>query len=124
MSENSRDTVLFVDDEEINLFLFGKNFERDFKVMTASSGVEGLEKLKQSEEVIKVVISDMRMPKMNGLEFVAAAKRDFPEVEYFILTGYGSNAELEKALEKKLIDRLFSKPFDYETIKKAVAISE
>ena len=123
MIDMKKDTVLFVDDEEINLFLFEKTFERDFEVLTALSGLEGLEKLKENEKRIKVVISDMRMPSMNGLEFVEKVKKNFVEIECFILTGYGHNKELEAAVENNLIDRLFSKPFDYDSIKNAIGIS-
>ena len=45
MSEVRKNILLYVDDEEVNLFLFEKIFEKDFKVVTASSGLEGLEKL-------------------------------------------------------------------------------
>lgn len=121
MSEDRKDTVLFVDDEEINLFLFEKTFERDFHVYTASSGVDGLKLLQEHGNDVRVVISDMRMPEMNGLEFIESAKKNYPNISYFILTGYGFNLELEHALEMKLIDKLFNKPFDYEQIKNAVA---
>ncbi|MEP1096733.1 MAG: response regulator [Cyclobacteriaceae bacterium] len=123
MSSIIKDTVLFVDDEEINLFLFEKTFERDFHLLTALSGMEGLEKLQEHEKRIKVVISDMRMPSMNGLEFVAKARSRFDKISYFILTGYSFNEELESALERKLIDKIFNKPFDYESIKEAVGLN-
>ncbi|MEP5611315.1 MAG: response regulator [Cyclobacteriaceae bacterium] len=123
MIDSNKDTVLFVDDEEINLFLFEKTFERDFKVLTALSGLEGLEKLKENGEQIKVVISDMRMPSMNGLEFVEKARIQFDQISYFILTGYSFSEELESALELKLIDQLFKKPFDYASIKNAIDLN-
>ncbi len=120
MNGNKRNTVLFVDDEEINLFLFEKTFEKDFPVITASSGIEALEKIEEYKSSIKVVISDMRMPLMNGLELIQKIKNGFPEIRSFILTGYGYNPELESALDEKLIDRLFHKPFEPEKIKEAV----
>lgn len=118
-----KDTVLFVDDEEINLFLFEKTFEKDFNVKTASSGVEALESLGEHGEEIKVVISDMRMPVMNGLEFVEKARNKSSGIFFFILTGYEINRELRSALEANLIDQLFHKPFDYHLIKKAITDS-
>lgn len=119
---STRNSVLFVDDEEINLFIFEKSFEKDFSVITASSGSEGLEKLKNHSSEIKVVISDMRMPEMDGLQFVETARSQYGEISYFILTGYSFNEDLEAALEGKLIDQIFKKPFDYESIKDAVDI--
>ncbi len=120
MTKEDRNTVLFVDDEEINLFLFEKTFEKDFHVITASSGPEALKKIEKNKSDIKAVISDMRMPLMNGLELIEKIKEDFPEIRNFILTGYGYNSELEMALENKLIDKLFHKPFEPEVIKDAI----
>lgn len=120
MSSQDRDKVLYVDDEEINLFLFEKSFESDLPVITAGSGEEALEKLKNHANEIKVVISDMRMPMMNGLEFVEEAKKEHKEISFFILTGFEFNPDLEDALENKLINKLFKKPFDYDQIKEAI----
>lgn len=115
-----KSTVLYVDDEEVNLFLFEKIFEREFDVLTASSGTSALEKLKTHQGKVDVVISDMRMPEMNGLEFIKASKIKFKDIYYFILTGYEFNPELEAALESHLIDKVFKKPFDYDLIKSAI----
>lgn len=122
VSKRQRNSVMFVDDEEINLLLFERRFEHDFKVITASSGKDALIKLEQHAEELKVVISDMRMPSMDGLEFIKTAKKKFGDIHYFILTGYSYNAELELALQENVIERLFKKPYDYEAIANAVAI--
>ncbi|HCX99748.1 MAG TPA: two-component system response regulator, partial [Bacteroidales bacterium] len=61
-------SVLYVDDEPINLRLFELNFKNAFNVTTALSGFDGLEILKNNPD-IPVVVSDMRMPKMDGIEF-------------------------------------------------------
>jgi len=65
-------TVLYVDDEPINLELFKMSFRRVFNVIVAESGPQGLEVL-QNTNGIKAVISDMKMPNMSGLEFIQKA---------------------------------------------------
>ncbi len=111
---------MFVDDEELNLLLFEKRFENDFNIIVASSGKEALETLEKHAGNVKVVISDMRMPYMDGLQFIRLAREKFANIHYFILTGFNYNVELETALKEGRIDRLFSKPYDYETIIAAV----
>lgn len=112
-------TVLYVDDEPLNLMLFERNFARTYNILTAKSGFEGLEKLRSHPE-IKVVISDMRMPGINGIEFVSMAKKEFPTIAYFILTGFAITDEIAHALESKLILHYFSKPFNKTEIEAAI----
>lgn len=120
MADKNNITVLYVDDEELNLFLFEKSFESLYKVVTALSGTEGLEKLESHHDEIIVVISDMRMPSMNGIEFISKAKEKFQNIAYFILTAFDYNEQIEDALENKLIHRFFTKPFDITEIQQAV----
>lgn len=113
-------TILYVDDEPINLMLFKRNFERrNYKVFTAESGMEGLEKLKENSE-IRVVVSDMKMPRMNGIEFIKTARKDFPNIVFFILTGFDFTPEIEDALSTKLIQKYFGKPFDIVEMENAI----
>jgi len=122
MSEmDKKEMILYVDDEEINLFLFQKRFEDTLDVLTAESGEEGLEKLKANASKIKAVISDLRMPGMNGLEFIGTAKKEYNHISYYILTGYEFSEDLQDAISNKLIEDLFRKPFDFEQILEAVS---
>lgn len=107
--------LLYVDDEDINLFLFQATFSSEFEIYTAIGGHEALEILKENEE-IKTVISDMRMPKMDGLEFVKRAKQQFSGIKFYLLSGFQKSPEIERALEEKLICRYFTKPFKSEII--------
>lgn len=113
MQENV--TILYVDDEPINLSIFELNFNKKYNVVTANDGNEGLEKLTGNEDII-VVISDMRMPKMNGLEFISYAKKTHPNIAYFILTGFSITDEISTALNNNLIHSYFKKPFEMEEI--------
>ena len=113
-------TVLYVDDEPNNLFLFEASFRRTYKVITAEKPSEGLAKLDQHESDIIIVISDMRMPEMNGIEFIKKAKDKYESKFYFILTGFDFDNEIQTALDDQLIQKFFKKPFDPEEIEEAI----
>ncbi len=112
---NMKKTILYVDDEPINLRLFALNLKRDFKVLTAESAAQGLEILNNNDD-ISVVISDMRMPNMNGLEFINIARNNRKNIKYFILTGYDITFEIAQALANGIINEYFSKPFEARKI--------
>lgn len=112
-------SVLYVDDEPINLKIFELSFKNRFKIFTALSGFEGLDILR-NELSILVVVSDMRMPKMDGLEFIEAAKKEFPNLVFFILTGYDITERISQALESHLINKYFRKPFNFNEIESSI----
>lgn len=112
-------TILYVDDEDVNLFLFSHTMDEHFNVLTAISGPEGLNMLGQNKDIV-AVISDMRMPHMDGVEFIEKAKADFNDLFYFILTGYSFNEQIEKAIESGLINNSFTKPFDVDELSGAI----
>ncbi len=120
MSKDEEITILYVDDEEMNLFIFEASFKRNYQVLTAASGKEGLDKLQEAYNDIIVVISDMNMPEMNGVKFIKEARKNFEKVGYFILTGYGFNHEIERALKENVVHKFFTKPFEPDQIEAAI----
>lgn len=122
MSKQSEPTILYVDDEMPNLQLFELMFKNEYRVLTAISGQEGLEKLQVEHQNIIVVVSDMCMPGMNGIEFIKKAKEKFNgKIAYFILTGFGRNTEIEEALRKHTIQHFFTKPFNRDEVRVAIS---
>lgn len=115
----TKPTILCVDDEVMILKMFEIAFRRDFKILTASSGKEALEILPNNPS-IKVLLSDFRMPKMNGAELISKVKEIKPDTSCYILTGFDMTPEIAEALEQKTITRIFRKPVDPETIKSAI----
>jgi len=111
--------VLYVDDEPINLMLFKTMLRKKYDVITTDSGINGLEELSNNPS-IRVVISDMKMPGMNGLEFIMKAKKQYPNVIFCILTGYEITDEIMQALETNLIYQYFQKPFRVAEIENAI----
>lgn len=122
MTNQSDLTILYVDDEMPNLQLFELMFNDDYRVVTAVSGQQGLEKLQDEHQSIIVVVSDMRMPGMNGIEFIKKAKEKYNgKIAYFLLTGFGRNKEIEEALREHTIQHFFTKPFNREEVRGAIS---
>jgi len=91
-------SVLIVDDEVAFVETLIKRLtKRDVRVVSAHSGLEALEKLTASGPAgIEVVILDVKMPEMDGLETLARIKEDHPLIEVIMLTGH---ATVESAIE-------------------------
>ncbi len=112
--------VLFVDDEINILKTMTRLFrEEPFKVLTASSGVEGLEILRASSNV-GLIVSDQRMPGMTGTAFLQAASEIFPDTPRMILTGYSDvNAAID-AINQGGASRFLMKPWNENELRLAV----
>lgn len=108
--------VLFVDDEEINLFVLSRRFEKDFDVLTANSAEEAMKIIEDTRGSLHALISDLKMPDITGLQMIEQVRDALEDVPCFLLTGYDYNEEIEKALDNKTITRLFKKPFNYNEI--------
>ncbi len=119
MSIRQQPSVLYVDDEEMNLTLFKITFQDKFEIDIAKDGFEGLSVLQNKGDQLNIVVSDMRMPGMDGIDFITQAKEKFPHLRCFILTGFPANEKVRSALENHLIIKSFSKPFDMITIQDA-----
>lgn len=115
-----RITVLLVDDEENILRALQRLLmDEDFDVETASSGEIALEKL-QNLENVGLIVSDQRMPGMNGAEFLGRSREYAPHAQRILLTGYSDiNATIE-AINKGGAGRYISKPWDDDELTKII----
>ncbi len=104
-------TLLFVDDEA-NILASLKRLFRPFgyHIFTAESAAQGLEILAQ--ETIDLVVSDMRMPEMNGAQFLEKVRQKWPETMRILLTGYAEICATIDAINKGQIYRYISKPWE------------
>jgi DNA-binding NtrC family response regulator len=104
--------LLLVDDEVAFLEPMAKRLKkRDFTVSTATSGMEALEIISQDNEKVDVVILDVKMPGMDGIETLAEIKRKFPLIEVIMLTGHGTIASAIDGMKQGASDYLV-KPCD------------
>ena len=111
--------VLIVDDEPDNLDLLYRTFRRDFKVFKAASGAEGLETLAAQGEMA-VIISDQRMPKMNGTEFLGHTVEQYPDTIRIVLTGYTDVEDLVSAINAGKVFKYITKPWKPQTLKEII----
>jgi two-component system, response regulator PhcR len=102
--------VLYVDDEPENLTGFRMTFRRHFRVLTAESGAEALEIIRQ--ERVGVLITDQRMPEMTGVELIARAKDLYPDTVYLILTGYSDFDAMVAGINTGVLSGYISKPWE------------
>lgn len=108
--------LLFVDDEANILKALKRLFHGpDYQIHTAESGAEGLEILERTE--IDLIISDMRMPQMDGAEFLSAAARRWPDTLRILLTGFADLQSTVAAVNQGKIYCYCSKPWEDNDLK-------
>lgn len=109
-----RPRILVIDDENTVITVFRKGVTRkDYDLVSAADGREGLDQLRAQEP--DVVFSDIRMPNMDGLEFLEEARSVSPDVPVVLITGFGDKEKLTRALQLGAFD-LIDKPFDVKSV--------
>ncbi|MFC2129214.1 response regulator [Bacteroidota bacterium] len=111
--------ILYVDDEEINVTLFKLSLRKEFEVITASCGKDGLEIL-ESDPLIDVVITDLKMPEMDGLEFIKRIKEKRADIVCMLLTGFVEAEIMLEGFDKGLLFKYLMKPWKKERIIQAI----
>lgn len=103
-------SILYVDDEMINLLSFRAVYRSKYNILTAISGAEGLEILDKNE--VHIVITDQRMPNMTGVEFLEKVIESHPAPIRILLTGYTDMSAIIAAVNKGNIYHYLNKPWD------------
>jgi response regulator RpfG family c-di-GMP phosphodiesterase len=110
-------TLLLVDDEKAIIRALNRLFRKEgYHILTAQSGSEGLDKLHQSDQPVSMIISDQRMPEMNGAQFLEKAKEIYPEAIRYLLTGYSDLDAVIHAINAGEIHRYLTKPWNDEDL--------
>lgn len=107
--------ILYIDDEQDNLTVFNSSFRRFYDIHTALSGFEGLEIMRK--ENIWLIITDQRMPGMSGTEFLERTLTDYPDCIRIILTGFSDVNAVIQAINKSMVYRYVTKPWELEEMK-------
>ena len=92
-----------------------KQYSNRYRVMSADSGpgaLDILSRLAQRTEPVALLVADYRMPRMNGIEFLTAAIREFPDVRRVLLTAYADTEAAIEAINTVKLDHYMLKPWD------------
>jgi DNA-binding NtrC family response regulator len=106
--------ALVIDDDKVTLDLFTFELKSEgFDVTTAESGTKGLEYIRENE--YEVILTDLNLPDINGIEMVRLAKEIAPQTEMIVVTGFDSTEKAVEAIRVGARDYIV-KPVDFEKL--------
>jgi CheY-like chemotaxis protein len=112
--------ILIAEDEDGLRTLVARALAQDgHSVVTANDGAEALDALTREQGAFELLLTDIRMPIMDGIALALATARDHPHVTILLMTGYADQRERASGLEA-LIHDVISKPFSLGSIRTAV----
>ena len=112
--------LLIVEDDESVRTLAARALERDgHNVTIATDGAQGLDMIRQARGGYDLVVSDIRMPEMDGIEMAIAAAALFPAMKIMLMTGYADQRERAEELNGIILD-VVQKPFTLAEIRSRV----
>ncbi|WNV12261.1 response regulator [Tardiphaga sp. 709] len=113
--------ILIADDEESMRLLVGRAIAMDgHEIVTAEDGAEALEILNEQGGAFDLLLTDIKMPVMDGIALALAVARDFPELTILLMTGYADQRERATGLNA-IVHDVVTKPFSVADIRTAVA---
>ena len=113
--------ILVAEDDEAVRGFVCRALELDgHDVVAAEDGAEGLETLRRARGEFDLLLTDIKMPIMDGIALALAATRDFPALTILLMTGFADQRERAQGLEA-LVHDVLTKPFTLSGIRAAVA---
>lgn len=113
-------TILLVDDEVNNLQLLRRTLRHDYNIMTASNGKEALEIVEHHGKEISLIVSDQKMPEMQGTEFLKQVSNEYPDIIKILLTGHLDVDAIVDSINDCHLYQYIVKPFDPEVLKMTI----
>ena len=111
-------SILYVDDEEHNLISFAATFRKEYNILTAKSGKEGVDILHNNE--VNLIITDQRMPEMTGIQFLEKIIPEYPDMIRMILTGFSDIEVIIEAINSGRVFRYITKPWDENELRMTI----
>ena len=112
--------ILIAEDEEAIRTLIARALRQDgHEVIAASDGAEALDVLAREQGAFELLLTDIRMPVMDGIALALAAARNHPDVTILLMTGYADQRERAHGLDA-LIHDVISKPFSLAIMRAAI----
>ena len=119
-SQTEKRTILIVDDEENNLQLLKRTLRGQYNIKTAHNGMEGLEIAKAEGDQIALIVSDQKMPVMEGTEFLREVEKIHPKIIKILLTGHVDTDIIVSSINECNLFQYILKPFEPSDLQVAV----
>ncbi|MDP3408628.1 response regulator [Bosea sp. (in: a-proteobacteria)] len=112
--------ILVVDDEEPLRTLVARGLSMDgHSCLLAADGAEALDTLMAEQGRFDLLLTDIRMPMMDGIALALAAKQAFPDLPIMLMTGYAEQRERARSLDA-IVEEVMTKPFTIAELRAAV----
>ena len=118
MAEKQNYNILYVDDDEQNLFIFHRILDKYYNIITVNTSIEALEIIANKQ--IHVILADQRMPDLNGVQLLNRVMIQFPQIIRILVTGYSDIDVVIDAINKGSVYRYIPKPWDNEDVIRTV----
>lgn len=115
-SSDKKHTILAVDDEQNNLALINRTLRNNYNILLASSGEEALEIVREHGNEISLIVSDQKMPLMEGTELFKQIYDNHPDIVKILLTGHSNIDILVDSINECHLFQYILKPFDPEQL--------
>jgi len=115
-NKNKKHTVLAIDDEENNLSLIKRSLRNNYNILSATSGQEAFEILEKYGDTISLIVSDQKMPVMEGTEFFKRMSEKYPDIIKILITGQSNIDILVEAINECQLFQYILKPFDPDNL--------
>jgi DNA-binding NtrC family response regulator len=112
--------VIYVDDEVINLYVFEQSYARDFTIRTFSAGREVIDYIQEKGDSVSVLVTDMRMPAMDGIQLIEEVQAINPDIKVIIISGYPYDDQIKQAVEGGKVFQFFSKPYSTNQVRDSI----
>jgi two-component system, sensor histidine kinase and response regulator len=110
--------VLYVDDERPNRIVFEQSLKHDFRIKSVDSAKAALDILAQEE--VAVLVSDIRMPEIDGLDLLRIAKEKYPQTIRMVITAYSDSDPILRAINEGLVARYIVKPWNRDELRQVL----
>ena len=118
--EKIQQTILLVDDEDNNLQLLKRTLRGAYNIKTAHNGLEALDLIDKEGEDISLIVSDQKMPEMEGTEFLKKVNEKNPDIVKILLTGHQDTEIIVSAINECQLYQYILKPFEPEELKVSI----
>jgi two-component system response regulator PhcR len=120
-TQQARQTVVYVDDEELARKYFARSAGSDYEVLLASDADEALTILRLEGPRVAVVVTDFRMPGRHGDDLLRQVSHEYPHIVRILVTAYADGNALQETVNSGEVFRILEKPLGVSTVREVLA---